>query len=357
MTSLEGLREMRAAMLDGIITPADYERVKASYIRASELRAALDANILSQQDWAALKETYLSSLLQSPLQPGAAPSSQPQHAIPVTKVLKQTMQASARIPSPQPTPPSAPEPSANANSALQDVENATLKGAEAQDMQASGSAPASLEESTQPPTSTLPPTAPLASATRGASAPVASAPPPRTATPPPRTASPPLVPENGEGLRRTMSRPKPTSTGQKSVSGVGVQAECERVYQELKRRNAHRYITFRVEEDLGEVVLDCTGDPSSPYEAFLGCLPESDCRFAVYDFKYVNEDRCQMNKILFVLWSPDNASIKSKMLYASTKEFFKGTLDGLAVELQASDLNDLDQEYLRQRVRDNTTRK
>ena len=35
-----------------------------------------------------------------------------------------------------------------------------------------------------------------------------------------------------------------------------------------------------------------------------------------------------------MLRSPDTARVKGKMMYASTKDFFKSHLEGLAVELQ-----------------------
>jgi hypothetical protein len=38
----------------------------------------------------------------------------------------------------------------------------------------------------------------------------------------------------------------------------------------------------------------------------------------VYDFEYRNADDCVFNKLVFVLWSPNGAQLKNKMLYAST---------------------------------------
>ena len=42
--------------------------------------------------------------------------------------------------------------------------------------------------------------------------------------------------------------------------------------------------------------------------------------------------------------APDIARIKAKMMYASTKDFFKGYLDGLSIELQANDLDDINEQ-------------
>ena len=54
--------------------------------------------------------------------------------------------------------------------------------------------------------------------------------------------------------------------------------------------------------------------------------------------------------------APDSAKIKSKMMYASTKDYFKGFLDGVAVELQGSDLGDITEKDVAETVRSTITR-
>ena len=54
--------------------------------------------------------------------------------------------------------------------------------------------------------------------------------------------------------------------------------------------------------------------------------------------------------------APDAAKIKAKMMYASTKDFFKGFLDGLSVEMQASDVGDISEQDVSEAVRSSTTR-
>jgi len=78
---------------------------------------------------------------------------------------------------------------------------------------------------------------------------------------------------------------------------------------------------------------------------------------AVYDFDYVNADGCQFKKLIFVMWSPDAAAIKAKMMYASTKDFFKGLLPGIAIELQATEAGEVDEADMRSRIQATLTRK
>jgi len=54
--------------------------------------------------------------------------------------------------------------------------------------------------------------------------------------------------------------------------------------------------------------------------------------------------------------APDTARIKAKMMYASTKDFFKGYLDGLSIELQGSALDDVSESEANQAVRSSVTR-
>lgn len=52
---------------------------------------------------------------------------------------------------------------------------------------------------------------------------------------------------------------------------------------------------------------------------------------AVYDYAYTNDDGCVFNKIVFVMWSPDCSPLKHKMMYASTKDYFRHFLQGIAM--------------------------
>ena len=50
------------------------------------------------------------------------------------------------------------------------------------------------------------------------------------------------------------------------------------------------------------------------------------------------------NKLTFIAWSPDDAGVQAKMIYASSKEALKRSLTGIAVELQANDADDIEYE-------------
>lgn len=58
----------------------------------------------------------------------------------------------------------------------------------------------------------------------------------------------------------------------------------------------------------------------------------------------------------FVCRAPDTAKIKAKMMYASTKDFFKGHLDGVSIELQANEHDDITEDAIGDAVKSVITR-
>ncbi len=49
--------------------------------------------------------------------------------------------------------------------------------------------------------------------------------------------------------------------------------------------------------------------------------------------------------------------MRNKMMYASTKDFMKGFLDGIGAEMQATDLSELSEKDMRDKVFQSLTRK
>lgn len=133
-------------------------------------------------------------------------------------------------------------------------------------------------------------------------------------------------------------------------SGLGVAEHCKNTYMELQRKKVHRYVVFKIDEKNKEVVVEKTGGPAESYDDFLASLPENDCRYAIYDYDFVTSENCQKSKIFFIAWSPSVARIRSKMLYATSKERFRRELDGIHYEIQATDPTEVDLEVIQDRA-------
>ncbi|VDN04623.1 unnamed protein product [Thelazia callipaeda] len=153
-----------------------------------------------------------------------------------------------------------------------------------------------------------------------------------------------------------------------STSGVSVNPDVQKFFQRLSDGKEYRYILFRIEDH--EVVveaavsqddLNLTGDDyeTNSKEAF-GLFVEDirertddfkDCRYAVFDFKFtcsrVGAGTSKMDKIVFLQICPDGASIKKKMVYASSASAIKASLGTeKIIQFQVSDESEMSHKEL-----------
>jgi cofilin len=126
-------------------------------------------------------------------------------------------------------------------------------------------------------------------------------------------------------------------------SGVTVNDVCLQEYRALKLKRTHKYIVFNLSEDYSEIVVEKVS--SSPdYDDFIADLPETECRWAVYDFEFEKEGAGKRSKLTFISWAPENAKVKQKMLFASSREPLRRALEGIAVEVQGTEYLDISYE-------------
>ncbi|OAY74112.1 Actin-depolymerizing factor [Ananas comosus] len=135
-----------------------------------------------------------------------------------------------------------------------------------------------------------------------------------------------------------------------SASGMAVSDECKIKFLELKAKRNFRFIVFKIDEKVQQVMVERLGEPTESYDDFTACLPHNECRYAVFDFDFITDENCQKSKIFFISWSPDAAKVRSKMLYASSKDRFKRELDGIQVELQATDPSEMSIDIIKARA-------
>ncbi|XP_027087600.1 actin-depolymerizing factor 1 isoform X2 [Coffea arabica] len=115
-------------------------------------------------------------------------------------------------------------------------------------------------------------------------------------------------------------------------------------------KRTYRFIVFKIEEKQKQVIVEKVGEPGQGYEDFAASLPADECRYAVFDFDFVTAENCQKSRIFFIAWSPDTSKVRSKMIYASSKDRFKRELDGIQVELQATDPTEMGLDVFKSRA-------
>ncbi|EPS71217.1 hypothetical protein M569_03542, partial [Genlisea aurea] len=132
------------------------------------------------------------------------------------------------------------------------------------------------------------------------------------------------------------------------ASGMAVDEECKIKFQDLKARRNYRFIVFKIEGQ--QVMVEKVGDPDQGYDDFAASLPSDECRYGVFDFDFTTDENCQKSKIFFIAWSPDTSNVRMKMVYASSKDRFKKELEGIQVELQATDPTEMSIDIIKARA-------
>ncbi|KAG6629245.1 actin-depolymerizing factor 2-like [Carya illinoinensis] len=115
-----------------------------------------------------------------------------------------------------------------------------------------------------------------------------------------------------------------------------VHDDCKLKFLELKTKKTYRFIVFKIEKKQKQVVVEKVGEPTPNYEDFAASLPSDECQYAVFYFDFVTAKDYQKSRIFFIAWSPNTSRVRSKMIYASSKDRFKRELDGIQIELQAT---------------------
>ncbi|XP_068571091.1 cofilin-1 [Cebidichthys violaceus] len=152
------------------------------------------------------------------------------------------------------------------------------------------------------------------------------------------------------------------------ASGVKVTDEVIAVFNDMKVRKAQpteeekkkrkKAILFCLSADLKNIVLDegkeiLLGDLANitdPFGHFIGMLPPKDCRYALYDANFETKET-KKEDLVFIFWAPEDAPLKSKMIYASSKDAIKRKFQGIKHEWQVNGLEDLkDQKTLAEKL-------
>ena len=130
--------------------------------------------------------------------------------------------------------------------------------------------------------------------------------------------------------------------------------ECVKAFQELRLSRAHRFVVYKMDDAVQQVVVDKVGGRESKFDDLAAALPADDCRYAVYDLDFTVGDatasgtgEAPRSKIFFISWCPGTAKVQSKMVYASSSEGFKKELDGVQIDVQATEAGELTLDILK----------
>jgi len=130
--------------------------------------------------------------------------------------------------------------------------------------------------------------------------------------------------------------------------GVRSTPECFDINEQLKSKKI-KACTFKLSRDNNKIEVEHIFETSDPdaWKNWTSSLPDDDCRFGIYDVNMTLDmgegvSEGVISKLVFLHWRPDEAMIKSKMLTSQAKRSFRNQFDGIQVEWQFCDHNELE---------------
>jgi len=143
------------------------------------------------------------------------------------------------------------------------------------------------------------------------------------------------------------------------ASGVKIDPQCKKDYDDMHQRKMYSYLIFRISDDDTTIIVEKKGKKGSPYGEFVDELRTAlgsgnkECRYGCVDVEFSiqrqgTETMSTVQKVIFVQCCPDEAPVRKRMLYASSVRGLKASL-GLEslMQIQASDITDLDEKAVK----------
>jgi Cofilin/tropomyosin-type actin-binding protein len=141
--------------------------------------------------------------------------------------------------------------------------------------------------------------------------------------------------------------PRPTLA---QAAPLVIAPEAQAAFEALRTKHTYDYVVFKLDA-AGKLVVDRTVARTSPfdYAAFRqAIIAVKEPRFVVLEYRLAIEGENRMvEKVVFIYWAPDKASVQLKMKYASATESVKKAFTGIAKSLQANTAADLDEANLK----------
>ena len=140
------------------------------------------------------------------------------------------------------------------------------------------------------------------------------------------------------------------------ATGIEVNQETILSFNAFKLRKGGRWMTMQIapgEEGHNEVLVDRVAEYSEDnWDDFLDALTENDDANGKPDSRYgcykqdFEKNGVMRDSVVFFLYAPAGAAIRSKMLYSTTMSVVKDNCHGMGHEIQADGLDELDRDEL-----------
>ena len=136
------------------------------------------------------------------------------------------------------------------------------------------------------------------------------------------------------------------------ASVINFDDHCVHLAQTVLRGKGTPYVIFSIDR-LSNTCIPHPCDPSSSlkdkeqWEKFTDSLPKDNCAYGIVTFKYLSPaDGVRRSKTVFVLWAPERAPVKEKMMLAFSSKGIKKMIGGGGIPVQAEGAHELDYEHV-----------
>jgi len=134
-----------------------------------------------------------------------------------------------------------------------------------------------------------------------------------------------------------------------AMSGVAMDPACMDAFAHVKADQS-KYCIFGISKDHKRIEVEHEQkfnkkpDPEV-FKEFLTHFPDNGCRYALYNctMQLMGSDGfpARRDRIVFISWAPDNASIKQKMLAASSKDAIVKNFEGVGLKWHWDDTDEM----------------
>jgi len=144
------------------------------------------------------------------------------------------------------------------------------------------------------------------------------------------------------------------------MSGVKLNDDAKKIYESLqsKKTKEHRFLTFHIQNDV-EIVVDKKGPRDASFSDFVDAMRQKDgnnddCRYGVLDYEFTLEaqgtEASNRDAIVLIMYCPESAKIKKKMLYSSSFDTVKKAFLGVKKAFNINDESDLNEEFVKEKA-------
>jgi cofilin len=135
-------------------------------------------------------------------------------------------------------------------------------------------------------------------------------------------------------------------------SGIKPDEEVLAEFNQLKKEFKLKTMIFEINAEDSKLQCVFKGDKNFSYKDLFDKLPADEPRYIAYDFDYSTNENPprKTNKLILILWCPQDASSKKKFLYSSSVAEIATTLGSIQKTFQVDDFAGMDYDEIRNQL-------